>query len=72
MPEAISYDYQMVSAIKNKQRHLLVDWKQATGHRRRRQGHEQLRGKTGHGRAQHRRWHSVWPCAVASSSVTCR
>ena len=25
-PEAISYDYQLNSAIKNKQRHMLVDW----------------------------------------------
>lgn len=25
-PEAISYDYQLASAIKNKQRHLRVDW----------------------------------------------
>ena len=26
VPEAIGYDYQLDSAIKNKQRHLLVDW----------------------------------------------
>jgi len=26
LPEAISYDYQLDAAIKNKQRHLLVDW----------------------------------------------
>ncbi|MBB6186305.1 DUF3108 domain-containing protein [Rhodanobacter sp. MP7CTX1] len=26
VPEAISYDYQLDAAIKNKQRHLLVDW----------------------------------------------
>lgn len=26
VPEAISYDYQLDAAIKNKQRHMLVDW----------------------------------------------
>jgi len=30
MPEAISYDYQLDATIKNKQRHLLVDWSKQT------------------------------------------
>ncbi len=72
VPEAISYDYQLQAAVKQKQRHLAVDWPNNRVSVDEGKGPQSYPASPGMVERNTWPWPWAWPCATAGSRSRCR